>query len=79
MENKNNKLEVGDKYLSISVKASDILALRLKAVMDGDKYINLAGFKNKEKELETHPDYKGGSGLVSIWIKKKEDKNSNEV
>ena len=75
VEEKNNKLEVGDKYLSISIKASDILALSLKAVLDGEKYINLAGFKNKDKLEDKHPDYKGGSGLVSIWIKKKEDKS----
>ena len=65
------KLEKGDRYLSISVKSSDLLAECLKAALTGEKYINIAAFKNKEKDGDSHPDYK--SAVCAVWIKEKKE------
>jgi hypothetical protein len=69
------KLKVGDKYLSISVDAKELLWLCWKAMTQGEKYINLGAFKNKDKQDSNHPDYK--SGQVSVWIKTKEAKEES--
>lgn len=73
---KNKGLPTGEKYLSISLKVGELLALCIKASVEGQKYVNIAGFKNKEKSKETEADYSGAE--ASIWIKTKQAKTTEE-
>lgn len=73
---KNKGLATGEKYLSISLKVGELMALCTKAAVEGQKYVNIASFKNKEKSKETEPDYSGAE--ASIWIKTKQVKTTEE-
>ncbi len=54
MESKSKKLEIGEKYLSISVLGQ----------------IKLAAFKNKNKKEPTEPDYTGNGIAIWVNEKK---------
>lgn len=70
------KLEVGEKYLSISLSAERVLFLAHKAIVEGKDNIQVAAFKNVDRK-DQQPHYK--SKGVSVWISKKKDFAASEV
>jgi len=67
----NNKLNVGDEYLSIALDVDILLAKVQRAIVAGKEKVYVAAFKNKDAEPH-QPIYKSDS--VAIWKKKKEDR-----
>jgi len=61
-------METNEKYLSGSMKVSEALYKAHKAIQEGKEYVNFVAFKQKTKEKETHPDYRGD---CSIWVREK--------
>jgi hypothetical protein len=58
----NEKLSVGDKYLSVQLEF-------------GGMRFHLPAFKNKVKKNVNEPDYKGQN--VAVWIRVKKDKQGD--
>jgi hypothetical protein len=69
-----NKLAPGDKYLSISLKVSELIGECFAALQRGEEHLNLAAFKNAEK-TGNQPDYTGAK--VSIWVNKVKEKKED--
>ena len=59
-------LEIGDKYLSISLNADVLLAKSLRAVLNGESKVIIPAFKYEGEESETAPKYT--SSIVAVWL-----------
>jgi len=64
-----SSLEVGEKYLSIKMDASQTLKLVLEAIRDNKEHVMFAAFKNDKKTESKHPSFvtKG----CGVWIMSK--------
>jgi len=74
MESK--KLKNGEKFLSISLDSAKMLALSMKAVNDGEHYVQVPAFKNYDKEKDTDVAFQ--SFGVKVWINTKQDKEHKD-
>ena len=68
------KLEVGDKYLSCSVKVGDALQKVLEAVSKGESYVWFSSFPNANYKEDKHPSY---TGDINVWVKEKKAKKED--
>ena len=70
------KLDVGEKFLSISIDANMLLGLATRAMIDKRKTVNFSVFKNKDKKDDGHPDFRNLEARAAVWISTK--KNNDE-
>lgn len=69
-------LDVGEKYLSVTISTEKMLYLANKAIVEGNDKVMVAAFPNKER-TGNQPHFKNDG--LAVWIQKKQAPKKDDV